>query len=136
MKRLSVLIILLANLAILVHSAIPHYHGDDMIATICHITDDSDKDIEGHHCHHDGGASHDSGHCQINDTLMAMICREDHNNTAASDIFVAIQITLNSFIEYLPEPEKIILGCGEVIPILKGPFLSVCGLRAPPALLR
>lgn len=135
MKRLSALIILLANLAILVHSAIPHYHGDDMIATICHITEDSDKDITGHHCHHDGDASHGSGHCLMNDTLMALVCRADHQDQSVSINFIAIPVSFTYSIDYLPEPKPIILPFGEDIPVIKGPFISARGLRAPPALL-
>ena len=37
MKRLSAFIVLFASMVILAHAAIPHYHGDNIIATMMHI---------------------------------------------------------------------------------------------------
>ena len=71
--KLSALIVLLANIGILVHAAIPHFHGDDMYATFAHIASHSVIAGSGHSdCDHDGDTEKRpaSEHCVLNDTNM------------------------------------------------------------------
>lgn len=137
--RFSALIILLANIVILAHAAIPHYHGDDIIATILHLAEDDDaEDLTGH-CHHDGEESHDDGHCLMNDTMMASICREDDSSENATDAgFDLLAIAgILPCLYLIPEPcaeRADEIGCRDEILYLKEPLQRSRGLRAPPVL--
>lgn len=96
-RRLSALIILLANIAILAHAAVPHYHGDDMTATVAHIVSrqsPANENQKDDRCHHEGSHEHDdaAGHCIINDTIAAFACRIDnsYSGCAIGDLPMAI----------------------------------------------
>lgn len=143
MKRLSAVIILFANIVILVHAAIPHYHGDDMIATIMHLTE-CEEDHHGHDCdgapsthagcHHTGDESHDDGHCMMNDTMMASACRsESFDFGSLQQPLLCIIINTVMMPEPSVETTEISLNLYK-FQILKGPELAVGPLRAPPAL--
>lgn len=137
--RFSALIILMANIVILAHAAIPHYHGDDMIATILHLTEDEEECATTGHCHHDGEESHDDGHCLMNDTMMASICREDDSdkslNATATGFDLLLIAAVLPCLYTIPEPIAVtaekLLGADEIL-YTKEPLLRSRGLRAPP----
>lgn len=141
MKRLSAFIVLFASMVILAHAAIPHYHGDNIIATMMHIADDEPsaegKDA-GHCCHHDSDAphdsSHDSGHCLMNDTMMASVCRPDSLEPDA-DLMPAICLIYNlpAISDESPVSEIERLDAGDYR-LRRGHCDNVHGRRAPPVL--
>lgn len=140
--RFSAFLILLANIVILAHAAIPHYHGDDMIATLIHLSEDEagkDEDQKGHCCHHDGEESQDDGHCLMNDTMMASICREDDSDKSLNATDAGLDLLLIAGVLpclfAIPEPTAVTAekpaGADEIL-YSKEPLPGRRGLRAPP----
>lgn len=134
--RFSALIILLANIVILAHAAIPHYHGDDMIATLIHLTEDEGEDKDSHKdhcCHHEGEESKDDGHCLMNDTMMASICRDDDSGFSEGiDLqIICILPCLYAITEPTAVTAERLSGADEILHT-KEPLLGSRGLRAPP----
>lgn len=133
--RLSALVVLIANIVILAHAAIPHYHGDDMIATIMHIADDeeaNEDDDAGQCCHHEGDQSHDSGHCLMNDTMMASVCRPDSLQYEEPELpVICILFSIVDLHDDFPAEEIFRIDAGDY-ELLKGHCDNALGLRAPP----
>lgn len=140
-RRLSALIVLLVNIAILTHAAMPHYHGDNIIATVAHIFSiqhDEDETPEKAGCNHGGSHEHDDseGHCLINDTIAALVCRQELSDSAkfSFDVFPV------SFPEYmLPDPRETFIADNYQVfeePWMEDPDLAaVALLRAPPSII-
>lgn len=140
-RRMSAFIILLANIVILAHAAMPHYHGDNIIATAAHIFSiqhDEDDASEVPACHHDGAHDHgdSAGRCSINDTIAALACRQELSDSSefSFDIFPI------SFPEYmLPDPRETFIANNYQVfeePWIEDPDLAaVALLRAPPAII-
>lgn len=61
-RRISTLMILLANMLILAHAVVPHHHHNKVFVAIVNILDHDAQDIfnheHGHEHHHDGGSDH------------------------------------------------------------------------------
>lgn len=59
-RRLSMLMILLANMLILAHAVVPHHHHNKMFVAILNVLDEDARDLfnheHGHDHHHDGGS--------------------------------------------------------------------------------
>ncbi len=64
-RRISTLMILLANMLILAHAVVPHHHHNKVFVAIVNILDHDSQDIfnheHGHGHHHDGETNHHSG---------------------------------------------------------------------------
>jgi hypothetical protein len=71
-RRLSILMIMLANILILAHAVVPHHHHNKMFVAIVNVLDDNARDLFNHehsHSHHHDGNNqtdnpahhHDSG---------------------------------------------------------------------------
>lgn len=61
-RRISILMILLANMLILAHAVVPHHHHNKVFVAFVNILDHDAQDIfnheHGHEHHHDGGSDH------------------------------------------------------------------------------
>ena len=64
-RRLSMLMILLANMLILAHAVVPHHHHNKVFVAIVNVLDDDARDLfnheHGHEHHHDGHSDHHDG---------------------------------------------------------------------------
>lgn len=64
-RRISMLMILLANILILAHAVVPHHHHNKVFVAIVNILDHDSQDIfnheHGHEHHHDGETNHHNG---------------------------------------------------------------------------
>ncbi len=61
-RRLSILMILLANMLILAHAVVPHHHHNKVFVAIVNVLDEDAWDLfnqeHGHEHHHDGDCDH------------------------------------------------------------------------------
>lgn len=134
--KLSALIVLLANIGILVHAAIPHFHGDDMYATFAHIASHSVIAGSGHSdCDHDGDTEKRpaSEHCVLNDTIAALACRYDHSPSEIMKAMLIQAILPGDYLIWVHEKLKDKEYPEVQSPLLEDPALSAVAMRrAPP----
>ncbi len=64
-RRISILMILLANMLILAHAVVPHHHHNKVFVAIVNILDHDGQEVfnheHGHGHHHDGETNHHNG---------------------------------------------------------------------------
>lgn len=138
-KAISIFFILLANVAILAHAVVPHYHHDKIVAAIVNVFNGNVQYLPNHS--HDDTHPHETNpeDCAINETLVAAAFRLQKDNSLDSatfdfdshlDLFVT-----DIVVAAVPEP----VGDSPFIPkpYTAGNHLDfvarAIGLRAPPA---
>ena len=74
-RRISALMILLANMLILAHAVVPHHHHNKMFVAILNVLDEDARDLfnheHGHEHHHDGN----SEDCLISEAEAAAVLK-------------------------------------------------------------
>lgn len=130
---------LLANIAILAHVAVPHHHHNGALAFVLNSIGGEPSSAHGHF--HDDSRPHgsDSGRCVADETLVAAVSRLQKGGAAAADAH-GFDIPLLLFAVVAAGTSLSGLAV-EGVPFAQGPHVECChmgrpglsfGLRAPP----
>lgn len=139
-KTLAIIFLLLANITLLVHAAIPHHKHD---GDFCFITSSCENECDGHDKHHHQKHEHDSENgnmkCELNKILII------HNNANPKHEVIILDLdhlpltnlSLVSRLNHLPDTDIYQRDLKSQIPLklsLYHIFINnSAGLRAPPS---
>lgn len=74
-KRLSILMILLANILILVHVVIPHHHYNKVFVAVVNMLNDDTRDLFNHEHEHEHHHDCNKEDCMMNEAVAAAVLK-------------------------------------------------------------
>ena len=143
MKRAtSIFFVLLAGIAILAHSVVPHHHHNKIFAAIVNVLDEDAQD-KLNHSHNGATHEHDthSEECAIDETVAGAVFRlqKDNGSIESIDFDFKCQLDLlladiiKTFITELFEGSSTIVQTPYTASVHLDYVARSLGLRAPPA---